>query len=380
MKIGKLYDAFKYLVVGLLCLFIAGFIYSSLQEVSAERRLVDSLEAIPNYNYVPDIRTLKADRKLSEALEMARFVIRHTDMPGQDEAKALEKELEEELTSWWGRAKRVASGFVKGKGNSIEELSGGIASDMIIWGDIRDLVKQGYFKVTGKETDPVIAALAGIGLLTEAVDMIDWAPAVLKAFRKIGALSRKFADFVLTACKKSAKGGKLDGTLKVAFRNLQTLTDKMGLARTAAIFKHVDDPADLAAISIVAQKNVDAAYFTVKNGGTDGIILVKRLGNSDAGVATMAMVAKKGPAGIQWLKRGGDGYQHVLKVRFGTRFFKNLRLHRPQQLIKEIAKKYPGLLKALWGITFLALAGSLFSFIESGRKIIDIAANGKTSP
>jgi hypothetical protein len=114
MKIGRLYDGFKYLVIGLLCLLIAGFLYASLREVGAERQIEDSLEAVPNYNYVPDIQALKTEGSLSEALEMARFVTRHTDMPGQEDAKALEKELEKELTSLWGRVKRVTSGFVKG--------------------------------------------------------------------------------------------------------------------------------------------------------------------------------------------------------------------------------------------------------------------------
>lgn len=368
MKIGRLYDGLKYLVIGLLCLVIAGFLFVSLREVSSERQIEESLKVLPNYNYVPDIKTLHAEGKLSEALEMARFVIRHADMPGQEDAKALEKELDRELTSLWGRAKRFTSGFVKGSGNSIEELSGGIASDMIIWGDVRDLFKQGYYKITGKETDPVIAALAGIGLLTEVVDVADWAPAVLKAFRKIGALSRKFADFVITAAKKSAKGRKLDSTLKTAFTNLRSLADKMGLARTAAVFKHVDDPADLASITAVAQKNVDAAYFTVKNGGADGVGIIKRLGDTDVGVASMAQAAKKGPAGIQWLKRGGAGHKYVVRIRFGARLLKNLRLHRPQQLITEIAKKYPGLRNALWAGSILVLLGACFSFVESGRK------------
>jgi hypothetical protein len=379
MKIGRLYDGFKYLVIGLLCLLIAGFLYASLREVGAERQIEDSLEAVPNYNYVPDIQALKTEGSLSEALEMARFVTRHTDMPGQEDAKALEKELEKELTSLWGRVKRVTSGFVKGSGNSIEELSGGIASDMIIWGDVRDLFKQGYYKITGNETDPVIASLAGIGLLTEAVDVADWAPAVLKAFRKIGALSRKFADFVITAAKKSVKGRKLDGTLKTAFANIRQLADKMGLARTAAVFKHVDDPADLAAIAAVAKKNVDAAYFTVKNGGADGVGIIKRLGDTDVGVTSMAQAAKKGPAGIQWLKRGGAGHKYVVRTRFGARLLKNLRLHRPQQLITELAKKYPGLKKVLWAGTILTLLGACFSFVESGRKLYGLR-KGRSTP
>jgi hypothetical protein len=243
---------------------------------------------------------------------------------------------------------------------------------MIIWGDIRDLFKQGYYHITGTETDPVVTALAGIGLLTEGVDAVDWAPAVLKAFRKIGALSRKFADFVITAARKSAKGRKLDGALKTAFENLRTLADKMGLARSAAVFKHVDDPADLAAITAVARKNVDAAYFTVKNGGADGVGLIKRLGDTDGGVASMAQAAKKGPAGIQWLKRGGAGHKYVVRTRLGARLLKNLRLHRPQQLITELAKKYPGLKKALWAGTILSLLGACFSFLESGRKFHEL--------
>lgn len=368
MKIGRLYDGLKYAVVGAVCLLIAFFLYASLREVTAERRIEKSLESLPNYNYVPDIKVLREEGKLSEALEMARFVIRHPEMPGQEDAKALEKDLEKELTSLWGRTKRATKGFVMGSGNSIEELVGGITSDMIIYGDVRDLIKQGYYKVTGNETDPVIAALAGIGLATEAFDFADWAPAVLKAFRKIGALSRKFADFVITAAKRSAKGRKLDGALKVAFGNLRRLTDKMGLARTASVFKHVDDPADLASITAVAQKNADAAYFTVKNGGADGVGIVKRLGDTDIGVASMAQAAKKGPAGIAWLKRGGAGHKYVVRTRFGARLLKNLRMNRPQQLITEVAKKYPGLRKVLWGCTALALLGACFAFVESGRK------------
>ena len=368
MKIGKLYDGLKYAAVGIISLLIAFFLYASLREVTSERQIEESLEALPNYNYVPDIKVLKEEGKLSEALEMARFVIRHPDMPGQAEAKALERDLETELTSLWGRTKRATKGFVTGSGNSIEELAGGITSDMIIYGDVRDLIKQGYFKVTGKETDPLIAALAGVGLLTEAVDVADWAPAVLKAFRKIGALSQRFADFVITAAKRSVKGRKLDGALKSAFGNLRRLTDKMGLARTATVFKHVDDPADLASIAAVAQKNADAVYFTVKNGGADGVGIIKRLGDTDIGVTSMAQAARKGPAGIQWLKRGGAGHKYVVRVRVGARILKNLRMERPQQLITELAKKYPGLRKALWAGIILAVLGACLSFVESGRK------------
>ena len=370
MTYKNLYAGLKFVFLGCVLLPIALFLFSPLRETTEEARHEAAYKALPNYNYIPEIKTLKKEGNLSEAQELARFVLRHPDMPGQDEARILESELETEIHSLWGKTKRATKGFVMGSGSSIEELSGGIAADMIIYGDVRDLFKQGYYIVTGKETDPVIATLAGIGLLTEAVDLVDWAPAVLKAFRKIGALSQRFADFVLTAMKKSVKGGKLDGTLKTSLENLACLTDKMGLARTSTVFKHVDDPADLAAITAVAQKNVDAAYFTVKNGGTEGVFLIKSMGDTDAGIAKMAQAAKKGPAGIQWLKRGGGGHKYVLGTRFGARLLKNLRLDRFQQLITELAKRYSGLRNALWFGLVLVLLASCFSFVQAGRKFL----------
>ncbi|MDM8536020.1 hypothetical protein QUF70_04640 [Desulfobacterales bacterium HSG17] len=365
MRIISLYKAFKSLIGGLCFLLMAGFLFSSLLEVNFRSNLSDSLANIPNYNYTQDIRKLQKEGKLSEALEIARFVIKHEDMPGQLETRQLAEELEKEITSLWRSMQRATKGFITGSGNSIEELSGGIASDMIIYGDVRDLVKQGYYKITGKDTDTVVAALAGIGLMTEVVDIADWVPAVLKAFRKIGALSKQFADFVILACKKTVKTLKLDGVLKTALKNLEGLVDKMGLARTAAVFKHVDTPSDLSAIAKTAEKNVDAAYFTVKNGGVD---ILKQFDATDAGVNIMKKAAKKGPRGIAWLRKGGSGYKYVIRTRITARLLKNLRLERPQKFVKKIAKEFPTIKILLWAITLVATFLFLFLFFDAGRK------------
>ncbi len=368
MRFKNLYNSIKYTLGGLFFLLLACFLFASLIEVDTGSNLEESLESIPNYNYIQDIRELKKEGKLSEAIEMVRFVIRHQDMPGQMEARQLEGELEKEITSLWGRMKRASKGFIMGSGNSIEELSGGIASDMIIYGDVRDLVKQGYYKITGKDTDSVVAALAGIGLLTEVVDIADWVPAVLKAFRKIGALSEKFSDFIISACRKSVKALKLDGTLKTALKNLEGLVNKMGLARTASVFKHVDTPSDLSAIAKTAEKNVDAAYFTVKNGGAQGIDILKRFDATDAGINIMNKAAKKGPQGITWLRRGGGGYKYVIITRITARLLKNLKLGRPQQLITRIATEIPNIRILLWAVTMVAAFVTLFLFVGAGRK------------
>ncbi|MCX8063975.1 MAG: hypothetical protein N3G21_02235 [Candidatus Hydrogenedentes bacterium] len=363
MILLKIWNGFKFLFLGLIFLTISITLWYIISDPYDSP--LTNIIGIPNYNYIPDIKKLKEEGKLQEALELTRFVLRHPDMPGQEEAKALEKELETEINSLWGKAKRAAKGFITGSGNSIEELGGGIASDMIFWGDFRDLIKQGYFSFTGQETDPVISALAGIGLLTEVFDFADWAPAVLKAFRKVGALSKKFADFIIATAKSSSKIGKLDEGLKIVLKNLSGLVDKMGLARSATVMKHIDTAEDLASVAKIAEKNADTVYLMVKNGGPEGVSLLKQLGNTDEGIKVMNEAVKKGPAGIQWLKKGGSGRKYVIGTRFVARVIKNLRLERPQQFIKTLIANYPQLKMFFYIIIIISFIISLLAFFKS---------------
>ena len=85
---------------------------------------------------------------------------------------AIRDEIHETRTAFWNRAYRAGKGFVVGEGTSIEELGGAVVSDFLLWGDIRDLAKQGYYKIKGKETDPVVAGLAAVGVLTSVASYV----------------------------------------------------------------------------------------------------------------------------------------------------------------------------------------------------------------
>lgn len=359
----SLWNGLKYLFFGILFLMI-GFIVWIVGTDFSDYNLKE-LVRLPNYNYIPDIKRIREEGRLQEALELTRFVLRHPDMPGQEEARELEKELDVEINSLLGKAKRVVKGFVLGSGNSIEEVIGGVSSDMIVWGDFRDLIKQGYYKITGNDTDPVIVALASIGLLTEVFDIVDWAPAVLKAFRKVGALSKKFADFIIISAKKSLKIGRLDDELKVVFKSLSGLVDKIGLARSAVVMKHIDTAEDLASVAKVAEKSSDVAYLMVKNGGSDGVALIKQLGNTEDGIRAMSEAVKKGPAGIQWLKKGGAGRKYVLLARIGARLGKNWRFGRIQEILRWLMENYPALRIFFYLIIGISLIISALAFVKS---------------
>ncbi len=366
----KIWKALKYLVLGTIFFVIGLFL---LHTLTVSPGYLQDIVNLPNYNYVHDIKKLKEEGKYKEALDLADYVLRNPDLPGQEEAKVLRDELDAEINSWWGKAKRFLKGFAWGEANSIEEVAGGITSDMIIWGDIRDLIKQGYYKITGNDTDPLIVALAGIGLATELVDFADWAPAVLKGLRKVGAFSAKFVNFIIDTAKRSAKLGKLDDGLKLVFKSIGSLTDKIGLARTASVMKHVDDVDELATITRLAEKNADTAYLVVKNGGKDGISMIKQFGNAEDGIKVLSTAAKKGPAGIQFLKSGGAGRKYVIGTRIVARVIKNLRLERFQNVIKYAIQNYPYLKLMVWAVSIFSLvfsAVSLLLFFITFRELI----------
>jgi len=350
----------KFLVFSVLCLILTFFVLVSLFDN------VLALVDLPNYNYIPDIKKLKEEGKLKEAYELAQYVTKNPDLPEYLEAQKLAEELDKEINSFWGRAKRVVNGFIFGSGDSIEEIVGGMASDLIAYGDVRDLVKQGYYKITGKETDAVIVALASIGLLTEFVDIADWVPSILKAFRKVKSITNKFADFIISSCKKSAKAMKLDDSLGLAFKNIQKMVDKVGMSRGATIMKHIDTPLDLDVVVKMMDKNSDAVYLAVKNGGSDGIDVIKKVSSMDNGVDLLSMAGKKGPAGIQFLKKGGIVHRYAIITRVGARLAKNIYLGRVYNLWKAQFSLIPKQFR--WGIFGILLLATVFCFYNVGKE------------
>lgn len=287
-------------VLALVFLTLAAFPHILIPAIGTP---LQRLEALPDYDYLSEIRALQSDKRLMEAEQLADFVLAECDVATRSEVERLRNDIHENRTAFWNRTWRVVKGAAWGEGHSVEELGGSIASDMFLYGDVRDLVKQGYYKITGKETDPVVAALAGLGLATELVDAADWAPAVLKSFRKVGALTKKFSGFLESSCRKSVKARKLVPELADSFQNLKRLGDATGISRAATIMKHVDDADDLTAVARLAEKAPEAVTTAIRTEGKEGLSLAKRLSKEANGAETLALAAKKGPNGFALVKK-----------------------------------------------------------------------------
>ncbi|MBR1125618.1 hypothetical protein JQ628_29130 [Bradyrhizobium lablabi] len=102
---------------------------------------------------------------------------------------------EENSTS--GFAKRFATGFVTGHTDDVASLSGTVTGDLFVWGDIRDVVREGKHLATGEDTDHLVLGLATAGLAVTAATYVSVGGAaplraglsLVKDTRKVGRLS-----------------------------------------------------------------------------------------------------------------------------------------------------------------------------------------------
>jgi ATP-dependent protease HslVU (ClpYQ) peptidase subunit len=113
-------------------------------------------------------------------------------------------------------AKRFASGLMTGNADDVASLSGTVAGDLFVFGDIRDVVREGKHLAMGEETDRLVLGLAAVGLAVTAATYVSVggvAPVragltLVKDARKVGRLGEGLTEWV----GRSARG-MVDGPM-----------------------------------------------------------------------------------------------------------------------------------------------------------------------
>lgn len=305
---------------------------------------------LPNHDLSLDIRHLLKEGRLDEAEGLLLHLAANRDLPGREHLVELEAELAEKQQDWFMAAGRAAKGFVTGRGHSVEALAGAVTSDMMLYGDVRDLTGEGLDVLRGQEADPIIATLAGIGILTEAVDGVDWAPSLLKQYRRIGALHPSFARWLGDAGRRSIRAGRLEPTLGRTLHDTGRLTRRMGIPRSARMFRHVKDPDDLKAVMRAVDLDPDTAYLMMHHGGADGLVLLRRHGGEAAFLGQAQRAVRKGPAGLDLLRRTLRPAVGLQGMRMGARLMKTIRQGRMAALLRALARRDPVVRAVLWSL------------------------------
>jgi hypothetical protein len=119
-------------------------------------------------------------------------------------------------------AKRFATGLVTGNADDAASLSGTVAGDLFVFGDIRDVVREGKHLAMGEDTDRLILGLAAAGLAVTAATYIS-----------IGGVAPVRAG--LTLVKDARKVGRLgEGLTAWAGRSARGMVDTPMLQNAVA--------------------------------------------------------------------------------------------------------------------------------------------------
>src|SRR6202030_3181346 len=119
-------------------------------------------------------------------------------------------------------AKRFTTGLVTGNADDVASLSGTVAGDLFVFGDIRDVVREGKHLAMGEDTDQLVLGLAAAGLAVAAATYVS-----------IGGVAPVRAG--LTMVKDARKVGRLgEGLTQWAGRSARDMVDMPVLRNAVA--------------------------------------------------------------------------------------------------------------------------------------------------
>ncbi|WP_426442055.1 hypothetical protein [Bradyrhizobium genosp. P] len=131
-------------------------------------------------------------------------------------------------------AKGFATGLVTGNADDAASLSGTVAGDLFVFGDIRDVVREGKHLAMGEETDRLVLGLATAGLAVTAATYVSVGSAVplragltlVKDTRKAGRLSEGLIEWAGRSTRDVVDGPVLEQAVASGsvFRPAETAT------------------------------------------------------------------------------------------------------------------------------------------------------------
>lgn len=131
-------------------------------------------------------------------------------------------------------AKRFATGLVTGNADDVASLSGTVAGDLFVIGDIRDVVREGKHLAMGENTDRLVLGLATAGLAVTAVTYVSAGGAapvragltLVKDARKVGRLGEGLAAWASRSAREVVDTPMLQNAVSKGsvFRPVETVS------------------------------------------------------------------------------------------------------------------------------------------------------------
>lgn len=148
---------------------------------------------------------IEAALKAEDADLAASFVelARERNIAVSDEQSKRVSDAVTESNSSSHFARRFATGLVTGNADDVASLSGTVAGDLFVFGDVRDVVREGKHLALGEDTDHLVLGLATAGLAVTAATYVSVGGAgpvragltMVKDARKVGRLGEGLTEW-----------------------------------------------------------------------------------------------------------------------------------------------------------------------------------------
>jgi hypothetical protein len=185
-------------------------------------------------------------------------------------------------------ARRFARGLVTGEADDVASLSGTVAGDLFVFGDIRDVIREGKHLAMGEDADRLVLGLAGVGLAVTAATYVSVggvAPiraglTIVKDARKVGRLGSGLTEWA----GRSARG-VVDGPM------LQNAVATASIARPGQTIDAVKAAFKVEKAGALVRLAKDTGRVAEK-AGTKGALDVLRIADGPADVTRAARLAE----------------------------------------------------------------------------------------
>jgi hypothetical protein len=205
-------------------------------------------------------------------------------------------------------AKRFATGLVTGNADDVASLSGTVAGDLFVFGDIRDVVREGKHLAMGEDTDHLVLGLATAGLAVTAATYVSVGGALpvragltlVKDARKVGRLgtglthwagrsAREMVDTpvlqqavasgsvlrpgqTMTAIRAAFRAEKAGALVRLA-KDVGRVGEKAGIRAAQDMLKIAESPKDVARAARLAESKGGQTRAILKVLGRGALLL-----------------------------------------------------------------------------------------------------------
>jgi hypothetical protein len=237
-------------------------------------------------------------------VELARE--KKVDLPDETSRRVAEAVTEESSSTHF--AKQFAHGLVSGDTEDGASLSGTVAGDLFVFGDIRDVVREAKHLAMGEQTDTLVLGLAAAGLAVTAATYVSVGGAgpvragltVVKDARKVGRLGEGLAEWAGRSAREMVdtlalrqavtsssvlRPGESASAIRAAFRaekvgalvrvakDVGRITERAGTRGALDSLRVAEGPKDIARAARLAEQKGGKTRAIVKLLGRGALLL-----------------------------------------------------------------------------------------------------------